>query len=59
MLDLISFETKPKWGGIPVCFPGDNPGLPYRLGYVKIQPVLRPGAAFYYLRYIGFEAFHS
>lgn len=36
MLDLISLETKPKWGGIPVCFPDDKLGLPYRLGHVKI-----------------------
>jgi hypothetical protein len=48
MLDLISFETKPKWGGIPVSFPDDSLGLPYRLGY-----------AIYYLRHFGYETFHS
>lgn len=36
MLDPISFETRPKWGGIPVCFPDDKLGLPYRLRHVKI-----------------------
>jgi hypothetical protein len=36
MLFLINFETKPKWGGIPVYFPDDRLGFPYRLGHVKI-----------------------